>query len=252
MSTTLSGKLHGLARISLSVCSIAAFFLASGVRADTPVCHTSAGDVCHDGKVGVPKKDAVVLGEYVEARTCDVWTGPCFSNAELNTTGEFAVLGWSVAKGSWLGQDLAGLKLTAAVRAEGTLMSRGEGAVKTIVFVDRRATDEQARALIALGKKLAGKYFTNVLDVRRADISYTRDDVEVTLEVKDTLKVKTTALSRLGDAHCGNEEVAYPSLASTDAFRCAKTIVHYYRGKGLNARWSDPFKRSAMVGTFSL
>jgi len=25
----------------------------------------------------------VVKGQYVEARNCDVWTGPCFANAEL-------------------------------------------------------------------------------------------------------------------------------------------------------------------------
>jgi hypothetical protein len=43
--------------------------------------------------------EPVVLGDYVEARTCDVWTGPCFANGEINLRGDSAILGWSVRKG---------------------------------------------------------------------------------------------------------------------------------------------------------
>ena len=40
-------------------------------------------------------------GKYVEARTCDVWTGPCFANADFNLTGKNAVLAWRVDEGSF-------------------------------------------------------------------------------------------------------------------------------------------------------
>ena len=30
-------------------------------------------------------------GEYVEARTADIFTGPCFANAEVNLMGDLAV-----------------------------------------------------------------------------------------------------------------------------------------------------------------
>ena len=193
-----------------------------------------------------------LVGEYVEARTCDVWTGPCFSNSEMNTTGEFAVFGWSISRGQFDGQDLGGLRLAAAIRADGTLMCDGEGKVKTVAFVDKRATKAQAKALLALGKKLAGKYFSDVREVHSAEINYDRADSRVTLEVKGKLKIKTTPLAAHCDTLCGNEEVAYASISKTDAFVCAKTLVHYYRGGGLKAKWSSPFRRSAMVGTFSL
>ena len=45
-----------------------------------------------------------------------MWTGPCFANSEINTTGEFAVAGWAIEKGTWAGQDLSGLKIAAAIR----------------------------------------------------------------------------------------------------------------------------------------
>ncbi|MBI5757839.1 MAG: hypothetical protein HZA46_04910, partial [Planctomycetales bacterium] len=39
---------------------------------------------------------AQITGEYIEARTCDVYTGPCFANGEVGTTGNEAVLAWKV------------------------------------------------------------------------------------------------------------------------------------------------------------
>ena len=35
-----------------------------------------------------------IRGDYVEARTADVFTGPCFSNAEVFIYGNHAVLAW--------------------------------------------------------------------------------------------------------------------------------------------------------------
>jgi hypothetical protein len=64
-------------------------------------------------------------------------------------------------------------------------------------------------------------------------------------------KVRTRALL-CGDVCCGNEEVAYPPLSKTGHVTCAKSLEHRYVGTGLDARWSDPMKRSAMLGEFSL
>src|SRR5438552_3191118 len=56
--------------------------------------------------------NAVTLsGAYIEARTCDVWTGPCFANAEMNIGGKHAVLGWKVEKGKLNDVRLDGLSV---------------------------------------------------------------------------------------------------------------------------------------------
>ena len=49
---------------------------------------------------------AGIRGDYVEARTADVFTGPCFSNAEVFIYGNHAVLAWKVDEGAWKGVDL--------------------------------------------------------------------------------------------------------------------------------------------------
>ena len=55
------------------------------------------------GRFERPARRAGVSGDYVEIRSCDVITGPCFANGEMQLTGGEAVLGWSVREGRWRG-----------------------------------------------------------------------------------------------------------------------------------------------------
>ena len=50
--------------------------------------------------IAAPASAAGITGQYVEARTCDVWTGPCFANADFNLTGKNAMMAWKIDKGS--------------------------------------------------------------------------------------------------------------------------------------------------------
>src|SRR6516225_1915647 len=62
-----------------------------------------------------------ISGTYLEARTADVYTGPCFANAETGLVGQLAVMGWKVTNGSWDGVNLSGLSVVGVIRAEGTI-----------------------------------------------------------------------------------------------------------------------------------
>src|SRR5437867_9360218 len=82
-----------------------------------------------------------IYGDYVEARTADVYTGPCFANSEVGLTGELAVFGWKVTKGSWSGVALDGLGVVGVVRASSTLGDVYHSAypVKAVLIVDSHA-----------------------------------------------------------------------------------------------------------------
>ena len=64
---------------------------------------------------------AAIQGDYVEARSADVFTGPCFANSQVDLEGKEAILGWKVHHGSWNGVSLDGLGVVAVVRAKATL-----------------------------------------------------------------------------------------------------------------------------------
>src|SRR5438874_5773203 len=92
-------------------------------------------------------------GQYVEARTCDIWTGPCFANADMNLGGKHAVLAWKVEKGTLGNVNLDGLGVVAVVAASDTLGVEQTGPAKAVVFVDRKANAAQRKALIRLAHK---------------------------------------------------------------------------------------------------
>ncbi len=83
-------------------------------------------------------------------------------------------------------------------------------------------------------------------------ITYRRQGSTVDFQVGREVVLRTKALSLHCDIICGNEEQAYPPLASTRHAECAKTVAHVYRGNDLGQHWSDPGARSAMVGSFAL
>jgi len=79
-----------------------------------------------------------ITGDYLEVRSCDIFTGPCFANAEMGLTGKEAIMVWSVKEGSWQGTALDGLSVIAVVRADGTLgdLRFQPRAGKAILIVD--------------------------------------------------------------------------------------------------------------------
>jgi hypothetical protein len=50
---------------------------------------------------GIPTRN--IYGNYVEARTADLYTGPCFANSEVGLTGQLAVFGWRCVRVSRAG-----------------------------------------------------------------------------------------------------------------------------------------------------
>jgi hypothetical protein len=172
----------------------------------------------------------------------------------MNLKGDHAILGWVVRQGSWNGQDLSGLGIVAAIDSEGTLTLPTEGMVQTVLYVDEKASESQAAALIALASELAPRYVKNVVKVHRGPVALRREGERSVLEAgeKVEVKVETAPLQGHCDSICGNEARFYPALAKLTEAESAKAVQNLYRGADLDVRWSDPNARSATVGTFSL
>ena len=210
-----------------------------------------------------------VRGDYLEARTADVFTGPCFSNAEIFVVGDRAVMAWKVTEGAIDGVDIAGLGVAAAVRGTTTFSEDDPRAAEAVLIVDERANSDQRAALIAMARRLGGERLGRVTDVRTAAIELTIGD-HCTLEPQGPAhkhhvmplappahfeaaglaEIATRPLSA-EDCVCGNEVVAYPPLSAGVEAEPAYTLGHAFRGAGLNSTWDDPNCRSSFVGHFA-
>ena len=116
-------------------------------------------------------------GEYVEARTADVWTGPCFANAEVGMRGDLAVMGWKIEKGTFEGVNLDGLSVMGVVRASSTLGDQFHSAypVKSVLIMDEKANPEQRLALRKFAQRMSGDLLTDVVQTYSQPISFTLD-----------------------------------------------------------------------------
>lgn len=221
-----------------TVCALGAFALAASL--------------CFAG--GIPSNN--IYGDYVEARTADVYTGPCFANAEVGQVGELAVFGWKVTKGSWSGVDLDGLSVVGVIKAHSTLGDVYNTAypVKAVLIVDSRANAEQRLALQSFAKRMGGDLLQDVVrvDYQPIDLSVANNDLhsmKVNLKAGNLANIQTRALSEK-DHICRNEEVWYQPLTKLQHAMPAYAVAHTFNGQGLGTTWSSPDKRSAFVGSF--
>jgi hypothetical protein len=203
-------------------------------------------------------KGQEVSGEYLETRTCDVYTGPCFANGQVGITGKDALMAWSIDSGSYQGVDLSGLKVIMAVRATDTLGFGGGVAIqpdpiKSVVLVDERADARQRAALVALAKERAGRVAGTVVRVEPVAIEMSLDfqRMEGKLSAGDIVSVETRKLG-VGDCVCTNERVFYPPLTDVDSAEPAYTVVGTFKGRGLGSRWEAPRTRSSFLATFRM
>ncbi len=195
-----------------------------------------------------------IRGDYLEIRTSDVYTGPCFANAEVNLTGREAVIAWKVREGSWQGVNLTGLTVVAVVKAKSTLGDpyANPYPARSVIIVDAKAEPQQEKALVDFARSAGGELLANVVKVRKAtmETDFGGEKGYASVKAGEIVDLKTRALNEK-DHLCGNEIVYYPPLTEVSNAIPAYTLAHAFRGDELNSTWSCPLKRSAFIAEFA-
>ncbi|HMC11670.1 MAG TPA: DUF1326 domain-containing protein [Pirellulaceae bacterium] len=196
-----------------------------------------------------------VTGTYLESRTCQVYTGPCFANAETALAGREAMMAWNIETGTKNNVDLSGLSVVMVVRGNDTLGYQGVAdptELKSAIIVDAKATAKQRDALIAFAKEHSGRAGKEVVRIDSAPITMSLDSVDLRGELTagDVVKL-TTRKAKPGDCICSNEVQFYPPLAEINRFAAGVANEAEFKGRGLGATWSTPESRSAYMGEFN-
>jgi uncharacterized protein DUF1326 len=198
----------------------------------------------------------VISGDYLEVRSCDVYTGPCFANSEYGLAGKEGILVWSIREGSWKGVSLNGLSVIAVVRADGTLTDlRYEPRQgKAVLIVDEYATASQKEALKDFALSMTGKLITEVADVKPARMEVAMRTCTkagcASVKAGNLVEVTTRCLGS-HDHICGNESAYYPPLTEVIGAYPAYTEHAAFKGQGLNETWEATGGRSAFLATFA-
>ena len=203
-----------------------------------------------------PVQAGSITGQYIEARTCEVFTGPCFANADTSLTGRHAVLGWKVEQGSFDNVALDGLGIVAVISSPETLGLNQVLPVKALLIVDAKATAEQRAALIAMARKQTGDLLKNVVDVQTAAITLDTCACKENGCAKLTAgpaRIETRCINAEHDKSCDNAFALYPPLTKgLGKVRAAVAEEHVFDGKGFNETWKDHSRRGAYLGAFEM
>ncbi len=198
--------------------------------------------------------EPVVLGEYIETRTCNLWTRPYHESGGTTLGGDHAVLAWCVRSGSWDGVELKDLTIAAVLDSEGTLSTSTEGKVRTVVHIDENASEEQGKALVSMAATLAPMCMKEIVRIEKRKITFQREGEQVKLVLGGVAEVTIQTMPPDGhcDSICGNNSRPEPTLSAVTHVEFAETFETTYSGSDLGLRWSDPGRRSVLFASFSL
>lgn len=195
-------------------------------------------------------------GHYLESRTCDVYTGSCFANAEMGQTGKEAILVWHVNDGLYDDTDLSGLSVMAILRTANTFgnVHYETHRANTVLVVDEKANPAQRKALLALAKEQAKDLIGTINAIEYAPIEARLATCDrsgcAAVKAGSLVEIKTRCLGNK-DHVCGNEITFYPPLTRVHDAYPVYTELAAYRGGHLGLTWEAVNTRSAFLGNFT-
>ena len=196
-----------------------------------------------------------ISGDYLEVRSCDVYTGPCFANAEMGLSGKEAILVWKIRQGAWRGTSLDGMNVIAVVQTEDTLgdLRYQPRTGKAVLILDAQADAQQRTALTDLAKTMAGRLVSEVTEVKTSAIEMKVGGCAkhgcASVKASNLVAIATRCFGD-NDHVCGNEETFYPPLTDVTAHPAYAELASY-NGSGLRLTWQSVGTRSAFLGTFT-
>lgn len=219
---------------------------------------TVAALLCAMPSLATPKPQATgITGQYIEARTADVYTGPCFANSETNLVGKQAVMAWHITRGTWGNIALDGMSVVAVVRANATIGDPYTNPLpaKTLFIVDQNASDAQRAALVNFAQAQGGALLSDAIGIQAAPIHFASDIGgkmgAASLTAGNFVHVTSRDIDD-NDQICHNEDVYYPPLAAnlTHSMPAVATQLSY-TGNQLGVTWSESYRRGVFVGSFA-
>jgi hypothetical protein len=189
-----------------------------------------------------------VSGDYLEARTANVYVGACHAGGEYGTMGREAVLAWHFRDGAWQGTDLKGVSAV-AVMAGNDNLDRKEVQRHTVLYLDAAATPAQREALQALLQAKFGATFGELREVKTAPIAFEQGDATYRVRVGDLVRLDVN--KEPSHTCCTMPmEVWYQPFVPVPGSRVGFTALNEFKGTAQMPSWSRVGQNSAIFGAF--
>jgi hypothetical protein len=195
-----------------------------------------------------------ISGDYVEARTAEVFAGGCIQGSEGEAAGREAILAWRVGTGQVNGVALDGLSIVAVVAGDNNLSTHEIGGaaptkIRSVLRIDARATSAQRDALVAMARALAPSMLRDVVEVKSVPIAFSRNADRLAVTAGEASIDVATKMDH--SPTCGAMQW-YDPLAATSKSAMGHTTSEAWSGSALGTQWSMGDKRASFYGAFEL
>jgi hypothetical protein len=190
-----------------------------------------------------------IVGDYVEARTLNVYIGACHANGEMVTTGKEGMMAWNFREGAVDGVSLQGVRAVAIVAAPGNLAFAGPR--RSMIVVDKNASPAQRDAVLKLLSANYEAALGEITGVKSLPVEFGSRGLEYTVRIPSVAYIKTT---RYKCDHCVMPHNIWASpLVPLKSSLVARTSLQEYKGTaGFPGQWKRVDDNSSYVGTFEL
>ena len=192
----------------------------------------------------------VVTGDYIEARSCNVYTGACHMNGELVMGGREAIIAWKIKTGSYSGVSIDGLSVVAVISAENNL-SKSDSSRTSVLYLDQSATPQQCAALAKLVHEQYGKVVGNASETRVASIEISRNGDRSKVHIAGAVYLKTMSICC---SHCVMPHLLWfePMIALSNR-QVANAAVNEFKGSAtIRTTWQRLDETSSFIGEFKI
>jgi hypothetical protein len=190
-----------------------------------------------------------ISGDYLEARSANVYIGACHAGAEYGTMGREAVLTWRFRGGEWEGTDLTGL-VAVAIMSGSDNLARPEVQRHTVLYLDAKATPEQRAALLSLLRAKHAKTFGELREVKSIPITLAETAEGYRLRAGDLVSLD---VAKEPNKSCCTMpmEVWYQPFVPVAGSKIGYTAVNTFKGAAEMPNWTRVGQNSAIFGSFS-
>ena len=192
-----------------------------------------------------------VSGDYLEARSNEVYTCGCLFSGQMTTAGREAILAWRITRGAYQGTALAGVKVVAVVVGDANLGAY-DGPRRTALYLDANASDAQLQAILALWRREYSQALGKIAAVHRVSISFTQQGDGVRLSIPNLLEVQARKARLPEDAHPASY-VWYQPFVPLRNSSLATALDYEYSGTDFQHQWQDLMPSiNGYLGEFAL
>jgi hypothetical protein len=192
-----------------------------------------------------------VSGDYVEARSNEVYTCGCLYSGQMTTAGREAILAWRVTRGVYQGTPLAGVKVAAVVVGDANLGAY-DSPRRTALYLDESASDAQLQAIVALWQREYARALGKIAAVHRVPISFTQQGDGVRLSIPNLVEVQARKARLREDAHPGSF-LWYQPFVPLRSSSLATALNYEYSGMDFQHQWQDLLPSiNGYLGEFAL